>query len=227
MRPAAASIRIVRDRSLHRTALPGAHCAGVRSLHRAADAMVGLPQPPLTCPRGRISVPRQSRRWLKTIVLSLLGLVAGKAGGFGIRTHHPIAGVSTSESLEAPATHRRITLQVLVHHAQHLACTHGDRVVRAHRRNARRWHSTVTYSKTYGRRERDRDGENSWLRVPGDCGQCWPARSPAAASLDRHPVMRSVRPPAGVPWSRRSACVVNGRLGHFRAASRSSALRSP
>ena len=24
--------------------------------------------------------------------------------------------------------------------------------------------------------------------------------------------MRSVRPPAGVPWSRRSACVVNGRL---------------
>ena len=136
MRPAAASIRIVRDRSLHRTALPGAHCAGVRSLHRAAAAMVGLPQPPLTCPRGRISVPRQSRRWLKTIVLSLLGLVAGKAGGFGIRTHHPIAGVTTSESLEAPATRRRITLQVLVHHAQHLACTHGDRVVRAHRRNA-------------------------------------------------------------------------------------------
>ena len=72
----------------------------------------------------------------KDIVLSLLGLVAGKAGGFGIRTHHPIAGVTTSESLEAPATRRRITLQVLVHHAQHLACTHGDRVVRAHRRNA-------------------------------------------------------------------------------------------
>ena len=61
---------------------------------------------------------------------------AGKAGGFGIRTHHPIAGVTTSESLEAPATRRRITLQVLVHHAQHLACTHGDRVVRAHRSNA-------------------------------------------------------------------------------------------
>ena len=69
----------------------------------------------------------------KDIVLSLLWLVAGKAGGFGIRTHHPIAGVTTSESLEAPATRRRITLRVLVHHAQHLACTLGDRVVRAHR----------------------------------------------------------------------------------------------
>ena len=133
----------------------------------------------------------------KDIVLSLLGLVAGKAGGFGIRTHHPIAGVTTSESLEAPATRRRITLQVLVHHAQHLACTHGDRVVRAHRRNA-------AEGTRPGHVVCEGDGIVLLLtrrRMAGEngTGMVKTVGYAAAASLDRHPVMRSVRPPAGVP----------------------------
>ena len=100
MRPAAASIRIVRDRSLHRTALPGAHCAGVRSAPpRRRDGW--SPAAATDLPSGQDQRATSISPLAKDIVLSLLGLVAGKAGGFGIRTHHPIAGVTTSATSAA------------------------------------------------------------------------------------------------------------------------------